>query len=249
MRRTRVHTVRAWCSAAMVTATVVMLALSLPSRASASASTPARSCPGIKLSVTMPKPATGYIARGSIKVEDDCSLSTTPIQIVPASDATPNRRISAAPLWSTGLNTVSGGTTSPPPPVRMQTESAVWDCCGIELTELHSNNAWNGDGSIVTGYVISGSVYGHSESTPAGPGWTLTTGSNALYGGCAGCNVAQFHQHAEYAYKGVFDPTGNLYYNILDSYESNFGNGTWQCTLDWSARNTFPGWTWNHTCG
>jgi hypothetical protein len=130
----------------------------------------------------------------------------------------------------------------------MYTHSEIDDRANLVLNVLHTDTSWTWNGSIVTSYDSGGYVAYHREATNTG--WNPHNVYNVLSSGCAGCSSATIHAHAEFSYQGVFDPSGTLFYDILDNYPTVYNNGVWACNLTLYARHYSGAWkSWIKTCG
>jgi hypothetical protein len=131
---------------------------------------------------------------------------------------------------------------------RIFTHSEIDDQVGIMLNRLHTDTSWSWSGTAVTSYSSTGYYAWHTEG--GGGGWAPHNWSNVLDFGCLGCAYAAFHAHVEFSYQGVFDPTGLLFYNVMDNRPTVNGDGTWVCRMDLNARHYSGLWkAWIHTCG
>ncbi|MET8151295.1 hypothetical protein ACIBSW_31760 [Actinoplanes sp. NPDC049668] len=117
-----------------------------------------------------------------------------------------------------------------------RTSSEMYDCCRILMTALYTDST-----------VGSTTMSTHHNREPWNAGWSVTaTSSN---GGCqAECGAATYASHAEFSYRGIFDPTGTYYANVHDTSVVLNGDGSATCTQAVRLRHSFIGWNWQHTC-
>ncbi|MFI7601517.1 hypothetical protein [Actinoplanes sp. NPDC049681] len=110
-----------------------------------------------------------------------------------------------------------------------RTSSEMYDCCNILMT------------SLTTRTDAESSTYDtHVNREPWDAGWTVenvtrTTGSTVS-------------THAEFGYRGIFDPTGRWYHNVHDTSVTVAPDGTMTCRQSVTLRHTFIGWHWEHSC-
>ncbi|MBM2620901.1 hypothetical protein JIG36_35910 [Actinoplanes sp. LDG1-06] len=190
-----------------------------PGAAAASPSAPDRDCGTIRLTGSLPKPSAGTSVRQSVTIGPDCRVVTGPVTVAPAA-----RAAAAAPF---------------------HTYSEMYDCCGIVMSALYTDSTATTAGGQVTSSSTTWST--HVNREPWNAGWSVSTASSS--GGCAGaCPTATYNHHAEFSYQGVFDPTGDWYYNVHDSKVVLSGNGTARCEQSVTLRHSFIGWNWVHGC-
>lgn len=125
----------------------------------------------------------------------------------------------------------------------------LYDVIGLLLNGVRSEVCWSWNGAVVTSYSVGGEYEAHREYTPAGPGWTIINPYNSQTGGCVGCANATFRQHAEFSYRGVFDPSGMLHYNAISIDEAITSTGYKNCSFSLSYSNWFSGWWTSTHCG
>jgi hypothetical protein len=194
-----------------------------PGPAAASASTPDQSCGALRLTGSLPAPPAGKAVRQSVTIGPDCQVITGPAKVVAASPAA--RTAAAAPF---------------------HTYSQMYDCCGIVMTALYTDSTATTAGGQVTSSSSTRST--HNNREPWNAGWSLVSATGS--GGCAGaCPAAEYNHHAEFSYQGIFDATGNWYYNVHDSKVVLNGDGTARCEQSVTLRHSFIGWNWVHGCG
>ncbi|MET8090849.1 hypothetical protein [Micromonospora sp. NPDC005220] len=207
-------------TALLTTAAAVIL---VPGTASASPAEPTQSCGPIQLTGSLTLPEPGTVIRQSVSIGDDCQVVTGRAQVVAA--PTGRTRLAAAPY---------------------HTYSEMYDCCGIVMSALYTDSTRTTSGGQVTSSSTTFSTRVNRE--PWNAGWSVRTATSS--GGCASsCPSAVYDHHAEFSYQGIFDPTGDWYYNIHDSKVVLNGDGTATCQQTVNLRHTFIGWNWVHGCG
>ncbi|MDG4810771.1 hypothetical protein O7634_28785 [Micromonospora sp. WMMD1120] len=207
-------------AALLTTATAVIL---VPGTASASPrATTTQPCGAMQLTGNLPAPRPGTAVRQSISIGADCQVVTGPAQVV----ATPNSRARLAAAY--------------------HTYSEMYDCCGIVMSALYTDSTSSTAGGAVTSSSTSFST--HVNREPWNAGWSVRTATST--GGCVtACPSATYDHHAEFSYQGIFDATGEWYYNIHDSRVVLNGDETATCQQTVNLRHTFIGWNWVHGCG
>ncbi|MBM0276146.1 hypothetical protein [Micromonospora tarensis] len=163
------------------------------------------------------------MVRQSISIGADCRVVTGPAEILPAPAG--KARLAAASY---------------------HTYSEMYDCCGIVMSALYTDSTSTTAGGAVTSSSTSFST--HVNREPWNAGWSVRTATSS--GGCAtACPSASYDHHAEFSYQGIFDTTGDWYYNVHDSRVVLNGDGTATCQQSVNLRHTFIGWNWVHGCG
>lgn len=108
-----------------------------------------------------------------------------------------------------------------------RTSSDMYDCCNILMT------------SLTTRTDEDSSTYDtHVNREPWDAGWTVENVSR----------TAGDSTHAEFGYRGIFDPTGRWYHNTHDTSVTIAADGTATCRQSVTLRHTFIGWHWEHSC-
>jgi hypothetical protein len=119
-----------------------------------------------------------------------------------------------------------------------RTSSQMYDCCNIlmnALTTAHTYPVLDGHAGPVT------STYGtHVNREPWHAGWTLEKVTQT-----GGSSV---DSHAEFSYRGIFDPIGGWYHNSYDTSVTVAPDGPTSCRQSVTLRHTFVGWHWEHSC-
>lgn len=210
------------------------------------ASSSGKICPEGIIDVRLPEAPTGMVSTREVTLDTDCQPIYGPVQFVPLAQVPqPTKRDYATGHFET-IKSGQGQAIPLGPLVNCQgsfhAALRLYDVIGLLLNEVYSDVCWSWNGTNVTGYSASGGYNYHPEYTPAGPGWTPINPYNVQSNGCVGCSYVTIHQHTEFSYKGVFDPSGTLYYNTLDDYENLFGSGTKSCTFTFRYRNWYTGW-------
>ncbi|MEV4642298.1 hypothetical protein AB0J80_33610 [Actinoplanes sp. NPDC049548] len=110
-----------------------------------------------------------------------------------------------------------------------RTTSEMYDCCGILMTALTTRTD------------ATTSTYDtHVNREPWDAGWSVESVTRT-----GGPTVTT---HAEFAYRGIFDPTGHWYHNTHDTSVTIAADGTATCRQSVTLRHTFIGWHWEHSC-
>lgn len=182
-------------------------------------------CGEFRVTGALPAPPAGMTVRQEVSVGEDCEPRLGPVRFVPAPDG--QRRHTAADRRE------------------LRTWSEMYDCCGILMTALYTTSTWtNADGQVRD---VTTTTRHHHNREPWDAGWTLTGTSQS--GDCPGdCPGARAAAHAEFGYRGIFDPTGDWYANTHDSAVRLNSDGTTSCRLDVTLRHTFVGWHWERGC-
>lgn len=194
--------------------------------ATAQESDPApKSCDGVRLTGELPVPAPGQAVSGQITIGADCKPEPVSVQHGPAS-ARSARTATAAGHQLRGWN-------------------EMYDCCNIRMTGLYTASSWDTANGRVTTAGTTATQEWNRE--PWDAGWSLTsqTAKDDCVTDCAEVNS---EAHADFAYQGVFDPTGDWYNNTHHSYVQLKADGTASCRFDVELRHTFVGWNWRYGC-
>lgn len=210
---------------------------SAPSMGAESAAAP-RSCPAGAFSFKVPQPPAGMVAKMSVSLDANCQPVYGPVSFLPEAIVAAAAEDAPAPRNHVELNPVdelSGYTASAYKCFR--SSWTLFDPINIPLNQVYGNVCRGWNGTILTSYNVSGGYIYHRELGPAGPGWTPHRAANTQLSGCVGCTSAQFRQHAEFSYKGTFDPTGTVYYNSVNVQETIYGTGAKACIYGVSYRN------------
>ncbi|MET7622013.1 hypothetical protein [Streptomyces sp. NPDC005408] len=175
-------------------------------------------CGEFRVTGSLPPPPAGMAVRQEVSVGDDCKPELGPVRFVPAPDG---RRHTAANSHE------------------LRTWSEMYDCCGILMTALYTTTTWGHvDGGVRQ---VNTTARYHWNREPWDAGWSLTGTSQT--GDChATCPRARTAAHAEFGYRGIFDPTGDWYANTHDSTVQLNTDGTASCRIDVTLRHTFIGW-------
>lgn len=194
------------------------------------------SCPAITATHAPSMPPAGYAVLTEAFVSKACTLVMATDSVVPIST------MPSAPAGTT-VNVGGGGTPGDPVATVYQ---RTWDCCGILMSGLYTSLQWNAYGSyVVTTNQWNTTTY-HQEA--GGGGWRLDYQQIWYSAGCQYCWSRTVSGKAGFAYRGVFDQTGLLYYNTYLNTMRGNGNGTWNCTWQYWWRNSAPGWHVQNWC-
>ncbi|MEU7903371.1 hypothetical protein [Actinoplanes sp. NPDC049118] len=179
-------------------------------------------CGAVRLTSDLPAPPVGRSARQTVTIGANCQVVRGPVEFV----STP------------AVNALDATAT-------YHTSSEMYDCCRILMTALYTDSTVSTAGGLVTGSSTTISTRHNRE--PWNAGWSVASTSNK--GGCpAECAAASHTGHAEFSYRGIFDPTGHYYANIHDTSVVLNGDGSATCTETVDLRHSFIGWNWQHTC-
>lgn len=241
---------------------VMSLALQAPSVALAAGSgmednlRDGKMCPGGVLDIILPEPPAGMVSTMDVTLDDNCQPVFGPVKLIPQSQlALRNTDNSVTGKLATLSESLPGREKSSRVTALAGSGSRCFhadltlrDPIGIALNWVYADVCWSWNGSVVTSYSNNGGWGAHAEYTPAGPGWTGLNAYNNKTAGCVGCGSVSFRQHTEFSYRGVFDASGNLYYNTIDVYETINGSGSRTCAYTLVYRNWFSGWFTTNAC-
>jgi hypothetical protein len=81
-------------------------------------------------------------------------------------------------------------------------------------------------------------------------GWSRESSDHYLYvcGGGLGYTTVTLCGHQGYSYNGVFDHSGNDYYNSFWNSITGSYTGNWTCSYSYSLRKTAAGWHSQNWC-
>jgi hypothetical protein len=203
----------------------------------ATVSAASATCPALSATHTPATPPPGYAVLTEGYVSKACVLVMADDKVVP---------ISTIPMAPVGTTMNVGGTALTGGDPVATVYQRTWDCCGILMTGLYTSLQWNAYGSyVVTTNQWNTTIY-HQEA--GGGGWRLDYQQLWYSAGCQNCASRTLSGKAGYAYRGVFDPTGLLYYNTdLNTMKGN-GDGSWNCTYQYWWRASAPGWHVQNWC-
>jgi hypothetical protein len=130
----------------------------------------------------------------------------------------------------------------------------------IKINELTTATSWCYSNGIITSGTSPGGYAFHEERRfgiclPTGCGWKPLNYFNRRIAGCIGCASAEVHAHVDFSYRGLFDPTGLLFFNHLNTYPKITGSGGASCRQSFSFRSKPPTvgpisfFNWRHGCG
>ncbi|WP_244321303.1 hypothetical protein [Streptomyces melanosporofaciens] len=185
-----------------------------------------KSCDGVRLTGELPVPAPGQAVSGQITIGADCKPEPVSVQHGPASARSARTAATAAGHQLRGWN-------------------EMYDCCNIRMTGLYTASSWDTANGRVTTAGTTATQEWNRE--PWDAGWSLTsqTAKDDCVTDCAEVNS---EAHADFAYQGVFDPTGDWYNNTHHSFVQLKADGTASCRFDVELRHTFVGWNWRYGC-
>ncbi|MFE5118458.1 hypothetical protein [Streptomyces sp. NPDC056669] len=217
-------------SIAAVSAVSLVAFLGGTTVATAQESDPApKSCDGVRLTGELPVPAPGQSVSGQITIGADCKPEPVSVQHGPASAG--SARTAAASAATAGH--------------KLRGWNEMYDCCNIRMTGLYTASSWDtANGRVTTGGTTATQEWNRE---PWDAGWSLT--SQTAKDDCAtDCAEVNSEAHADFAYQGVFDPTGDWYNNTHHSFVQLKADGTASCRFDVELRHTFVGWNWRYGC-
>jgi hypothetical protein len=144
---------------------------------------------------------------------------------------------------------------------RWNTHSRVYDnnVAKIKINELTTTTRWCWRNGKITSASSPADYSYHEEKRfgiclPTGCGWKPRNVFNRLLAGCVGCSSAKVHAHADFSYRGLFDPIGRRYYNHLNTYPKVTGAGVASCRqiFSWRRKPKTRGpvsfFNWKHGC-
>lgn len=201
--------------------------------AAPAAGTPsARDCGAVKLTGKLPVPPAGQAVRQTITIGADCVAHEGPVTYVPAAAPKTAKALSAKSLSATANR-------------RITSANEMYDCCNIRMTGLYTTSDWTAaDGRITT---AATTVTQGFNREPWNAGWSVksATSTSDCTTDCAAVNT---QAHADFAYKGIFDTSGDWYANTHHTYLTLNPDLTYSCTFDVQLRHTFLGWNWQRSC-
>ncbi|WP_097910701.1 hypothetical protein [Streptomyces sp. b84] len=190
----------------------------------------ARACGDVKLSGALPVPPAGTSVRQDVSIGPDCTPVLGPARLV--AKAGPVAGAQAAPAAAQADRQV-------------RSWSEMYDCCNIRMTGLYTTSDWSSDGTVVTASSTDATQQWNRE--PWNAGWSLKSSGKSA--DCvANCAVSTNVADASFTYKGIFDPTGNVYANTHRSTVALKADGTASCEFEVDLKNTFIGWNWQRGC-
>ncbi|MFJ3928184.1 hypothetical protein [Streptomyces sp. NPDC090022] len=196
----------------------------------------ATSCGDVRLTGELPAPPAGMAVRQQVTIGEDCRPVLGEVTYVPAGDGAAAKS-AAAP---TTVAAAAAGTTR-----QFKSWNEMFDCCNIRMTGLYTTSQWTTEGNRVTSATTEATQAWNRE--PWNAGWNLKSATKST--DCAtDCAVSRTEAHADFTYKGIFDPSGDWYANTHHSYVDLNADGTATCRFDVSLRHTFIGWNWQRGC-
>ncbi|QKV90651.1 hypothetical protein HUT19_01825 [Streptomyces sp. NA02950] len=216
----------------IVVASAASLAVLLGGTGTATAQdsgTGGKSCDGVRLTGDLPAPSAGRAVSRQITIGPDCKATLGPVRHTAAS---PAARRAAAPAAAGAGHQLRGW-------------NEMYDCCNIRMTGLYTTAAWDTTDQRITEATITPTQEWNRE--PWDAGWSLA--SRTSKDDCtADCPVVNSQAHADFTYKGIFDPIGSWYANTHHSTVRLNADGTSSCHFDVELRHTFVGWNWRYGC-
>ncbi|WP_404955539.1 hypothetical protein [Streptomyces sp. 147326] len=193
-----------------------------------------QSCEGVRLSGELPVPPAGQAVRQQVTIGPDCKPELGPVEYVEASGAAkPGKSLQAAPA--------AGETSSR----QVRSWNEMFDCCNIRMTGVYTASTWNTADNRVTTASTAATQQWNRE--PWNAGWSLNAASGK--DDCTTlCPSVNSEAHADFTYRGIFDPTGKWYANAHHSYIRLNADFTATCTFDVELKHSFVGWNWQRGC-
>ena len=217
-----------------------LLSLGLGIGVSAPASAGSQLCPPQTITASSGDVGLNFAALLEVSVRDDCTVAVSPVKVVPLAQAP----ISLPGGSVFGKSHAAHKTGDPVATVYNRS----WDCCGIQMNALYTSYDWSDNGSVVTTSNNQwNTTWYHTEAWPS-RGWWLDYQQLYYSAGCNGCTSRTLTGKAGFAYQGVFDPTGTLFYNTYVNTMRGQGNGGYYCTYSVNWRHSAPGWHSQQWC-
>lgn len=236
---------------------VIVLSLLLPVPVLAK---PAKTCGPITASFSSDMPPEGFVAFQETRIDDNCKLVVSAVQLVPENQLQPSPAEASATFSS-------AGESLPAPSGTASIDGSAsgccwagyavqrsWDCCGIKMNEYWTQLQFNRcSGGYCSPYLRTwGAQDGGAWHTEVQyPGWYPNCCDHWLRrtsGGVGYASVA-VQGHQGYSYRGVFDTGGNDYYNSYTNNLSGNTTGNWSCSYSYYWKKSAPGWHTQSWCG
>lgn len=133
---------------------------------------------------------------------------------------------------------------------RYYAEQAIYDAPGILLHKLYTKVRFQTYGTTILKYNVKSGSLSHGENSPpsCGSGWYLTNHLTAHVSGGVGTYSAGFVQIGEFGYRGLFDCSGNIYYNRFTNHTTVYADGTGSCQFTQHYRTWSYMWRWLIAC-
>ncbi len=194
----------------------------------------AQPCGSVRLSGELPAPPAGRAVRQQITIGPDCKLEPGPVEYVAASGAV---RPGTSPRATPAAGAEAGH--------QVRSWNEMFDCCTIRMTGLYTTSSWTVADARVTTASTTPTQQWNRE--PWDAGWSLKSASGK--DDCTtDCPAVNSEAHADFTYRGIFDPTGSWYANTHHSYVRLNADLTATCTFDVELKHSFVGWNWRRGC-
>ncbi len=235
----------------MVALSIILLVIGVLPISAQQGETKGVDCPSAVLTTTFAAPPSGMANFRTVRLDEQCNLIEGPVLTVSVEQLPPIAMDRQA--RSMQFETIAAGDVNARQATMTRTyhtEQSVRDIVGITLNQLYSNITFAYNGYMITSFNAGGGTSSHGENMPpsCGPGWNLTNGFNAHIGGGVGMYSADFLQYGEFGYRGLFDCSGNSYYNRLSNHTSIYANGTGTCQFTQNYRTWSSLWYWTMAC-
>jgi hypothetical protein len=241
------------------------LGLLLSAQPTAAAKPKPTACGPGQIDVTLRMPADGMVSYQEFTLTDDCQLIAGPAQELssdqlPAATASESRTFAsvgeAMPADGVGTQAITGSGCCNSAYAVQRTYDQGGIPGSLLLNEYWTEFDFNRcSGGLCSPYIRSWAAQDGGKWHREGPfgccgGWEPNSSDHWLYrtGGGLGYTSVSISGHQGYRYEGVFDHSGNDYYN---SYTNNFTGqygGSWSCSLTkyWKKSLAFKLQAW---CG
>ncbi|MGA5821847.1 hypothetical protein ACPC54_28770 [Kitasatospora sp. NPDC094028] len=206
----------------------------------------AQSCDGVTLTGSLPVPPAGTTVQQTVTIGPDCKPQEGPVSYVPtAQTQTAQTAQTARAQARTAKALAAAADTTVTGHRRVTSANEMYDCCNIRMTGLYTTSDWDVANGRITNAATTATQGFNRE--PWNAGWSVVSATNS--DDCTtDCAVTNSQAHAEFSYKGIFDPTGLWYGNTQHSYLTLNPDLTYSCTFDVQLRHTFIGWNWQRSC-
>jgi hypothetical protein len=208
------------------------------------------------MNLEVPRPTNGNAALASVTVDPQtCEVVGTELAEVDPGDFEAPEASESRDEEAAGIGPEQVEVQIPQLPVichGVRARQWIEDPIAIVLTGLDMQLNWcdTGAGGIITSYAGSARSRWHVESIF--PGWIPAGNTGAVIAGGAGQSFLRYRAANAFSYRGVFDPTGLLYFNSHATVirVSTNNPGAADCTFSYATMK-WPNGLWTHKvyCG